>query len=102
MEKQLEGLRYALKGRQTSVTAYLKVKAGSIYVGTSGWSYKSWAREFYPADLSPGKHLRFYVTRFPTVEINRTFYRLPTEKALDEWKRAAPEGFLYSLTGSRA
>lgn len=78
------------------------VKAGRIYVGTSGWSYKSWAKEFYPADLSPGKQLTFYVTKFPTVEINRTFYRLPTEKALDEWKRAAPEGFLYSLKGSRA
>lgn len=78
------------------------MKTGSIYIGTSGWSYKSWAQAFYPADLSPSKHLTFYATKFPTVEINRTFYRLPTQKALGEWKCTAPGGFLYSVKGSRA
>ena len=62
------------------------MKAGRIYIGTSGWSYKSWAETFYPADLSLGKQLTFYATKFPTVEVNRTFYRLPTEKALSDWK----------------
>jgi uncharacterized protein YecE (DUF72 family) len=78
------------------------MKAGRIYIGTSGWSYKSWAETFYPADLSLGKQLTFYATKFPTVEVNRTFYRLPTEKALSDWKETAPAGFLYSLKGSRA
>ena len=78
------------------------MKAGHIYIGTSGWSYKSWAEAFYPADLPPGKQLTYYTTKFPTVEVNRTFYSLPTEKALCDWKRTAPAGFLYSLKGSRA
>jgi uncharacterized protein YecE (DUF72 family) len=78
------------------------MKAGHIYIGTSGWSYKSWAEAFYPADLPPGKQLRYYTTKFPTVEVNRTFYSLPTEKAFCDWKRTAPAGFLYSLKGSRA
>jgi uncharacterized protein YecE (DUF72 family) len=63
------------------------MKAGGIYIGTSGWSYKSWAENFYPADLPASRHLKFYTTRFPTVEINRTFYRLPTQKAFDDWNR---------------
>ena len=78
------------------------MKLAPIYIGTSGWSYKSWTHTFYPPDLPPRKQLSFYATKFPTVEINRTFYRLPTEKAFDEWKRTAPAGFLYSLKGSRA
>src|ERR1700719_3301071 len=78
------------------------MKAGHIYIGTSGWSYKSWAEAFYPAGLPPGKQLAYYTTKFPTVEVNRTFYRLPTEKAFCDWKRTAPAGFLYSLKGSRA
>jgi uncharacterized protein YecE (DUF72 family) len=75
---------------------------GSIYIGTSGWSYKSWAGNFYPSDLSASRQLEFYTTRFPTVEINRTFYRLPTEKTFEEWNRKASPGFLYSIKGSRA
>ena len=78
------------------------MKDGGIYIGTSGWSYKSWAGNFYPSDLPASKQLKFYMTRFPTVEINRTFYRLPTEKAFDDWNREASAGFLYSIKGSRA
>ena len=76
------------------------MKPGTIYIGTSGWSFKWGAYTFYPSDLPPSKQLAFYATKFPTVEINRTFYRLPTQRAFDEWKRAAPAGFLYSLKGS--
>jgi uncharacterized protein YecE (DUF72 family) len=80
----------------------VSMKPGAIYIGTSGWSYKSWAQTFYPSHLPPSKQLTFYATKFPTVEINRTFYRLPTQRAFDEWKCTAPAGFLYSLKGSRA
>ena len=78
------------------------MKPKGIYIGTSGWSYKSWATSFYPADLPAGKQLDFYATKFPTVEINNTFYRLPTVKAFEAWNRRAPSGFLYSVKGSRA
>ena len=78
------------------------MKAGGIYIGTSGWSYKSWAENFYPPDLPTNRQLQFYTTRFSTVEINRTFYRLPTREAFEDWNRNAPPGFLYSIKGSRA
>lgn len=78
------------------------MKTDGIYIGTSGWSYKSWAESFYPSGLSAGQRLNFYATKFPTVEINNTFYRLPTQKAFDVWNRQAPPRFLYSIKGSRA
>jgi len=53
------------------------MKVGWIYIGTSGWSYKDWGGSFYPADVPPSRRLQFYATRFPTVEVNGTFYRLP-------------------------
>jgi uncharacterized protein YecE (DUF72 family) len=78
------------------------MKIGGIYIGTSGWSYKSWAENFYPPELPVSQQLTFYATKFPTVEINRTFYRLPSQKAFQNWNREAPPGFLYSIKGSRA
>jgi uncharacterized protein YecE (DUF72 family) len=78
------------------------MKAGHVYIGTSGWSYKSWGKSFYPAGVPPGRQLQFYATRFPTVEINGTFYRLPTQKTFVTWEREAPSDFLYSIKGSRA
>ncbi len=78
------------------------MKATGIYIGTSGWSYKSWAETFYPPDLPANQQLRFYTKRFPTVEINNTFYRLPSQKAFGGWNEKAPPGFLYSVKGSRA
>jgi uncharacterized protein YecE (DUF72 family) len=78
------------------------MKIGGVYIGTSGWSYKGWAKTFYPPDLPASRQLAYYATKFSTVEINRTFYRLPTQKTFDEWSAAAPENFLYSIKGSRA
>jgi uncharacterized protein YecE (DUF72 family) len=78
------------------------MKADGIYIGTSGWSYKSWAENFYPSDLPASRQFTFYSTKFPTVEINGTFYRLPTQKTFQDWNRQAPRGFLYSVKGSRA
>ncbi len=74
---------------------------GHIYIGTSGWSYKSWEKTFYPADVPVARHFQFYATQFPTVEINLTFYRLPSEKMVEGWARKAPPGFVYAVKGSR-
>ena len=63
--------------------------AGRIYVGTSGWVYKSWARDFYPPGVTSSRLLSFYASRFPTVEINASFYRLPSLAAFDEWRAGA-------------
>ena len=59
---------------------------GSIRVGTSGWIYKHWRGLFYPADLPPRLWLRHYTDHFDTVEINNSFYRLPSDKAFDFWR----------------
>ncbi len=74
---------------------------GRVYIGTSGWSYKSWEKTFYPPDVSVSRHFAFYVTQFPTVEINLTFYRLPAPKMVEGWRDKAPEGFVYAVKGSR-
>jgi len=78
------------------------VTSGKIYIGTSGWVYKDWASHFYPKEIPKKRHLEFYATQFPTVEINATFYRLPAEKVFQNWSEAAPPEFIYAVKGSRA
>ncbi|MDB6016732.1 MAG: hypothetical protein JWR19_1221 [Pedosphaera sp.] len=72
-----------------------------IHIGTSGWSYKSWEKTFYPADIPRRWHFEFYATQFPTVEINLTFYRLPSPDTVRGWRDRAPNGFQYAVKGSR-
>lgn len=72
-----------------------------VYIGTSGWSYKSWEKSFYPAKLRATQHFEFYATQFPTVEINLTFYRLPLDSTVQGWCEKAPQGFVYAVKGSR-
>lgn len=57
---------------------------GLIHIGTSGWSYKEWANDFYHG-LKPKEHFQFYATQFSTVEINASFYRLPDLKTVHGW-----------------
>ena len=75
---------------------------GRVLVGTSGWTYKSWAETFYPPEIRPAGHLAYYASQFPTVEINATFYRLPTEAAIAAWRKNAPEGFVFAVKAPRA
>jgi uncharacterized protein YecE (DUF72 family) len=72
-----------------------------LYVGTSGWIYKGWAGSFYPPGLNGPDKFAFYASQFGTVEINNTFYRLPTENAVRAWHDQAPDGFIYAVKGSR-
>src|SRR4029078_3736090 len=74
---------------------------GAIRVGTSGWIYKHWRGLFSPADLPPRLWLRYYSDHFDTVEINNSFYRLPSDKAFDSWREQAPSSLLYAVKGSR-
>jgi uncharacterized protein YecE (DUF72 family) len=71
-----------------------------VYIGTSGWVYKEWANDFYHG-LKPKEHFPFYATQFPTVEINATFYRLPTLSMVHGWREKAPAGFVFAVKGSR-
>ena len=68
-----------------------------IHVGTSGYNYTEWRGTFYPADLKTKDMFAFYSGRFRTVEINYTFYRMPTAKTTAAWLAQAPEGFTYAL-----
>ncbi len=61
-----------------------------IRIGTSGWEYDDWRGRFYPTDLSRDDQLRFYAERFDTVEVNATFYRMPTDKVVAGWAAAVP------------
>jgi uncharacterized protein YecE (DUF72 family) len=72
-----------------------------ILIGTSGYNYPEWKGSFYPADLSAAKMLPYYAARFGTVEINYTFYRMPTEKILAGWATQVPAGFRFTLKAPR-
>lgn len=73
---------------------------GAIHIGTSGWSYKEWADDFYHG-VKPAEHFQFYATQFSTVEINATFYRLPALKAVHGWHEKVPANFIFAVKGSR-
>jgi uncharacterized protein YecE (DUF72 family) len=72
-----------------------------IWVGTSGYNYPEWKGSFYPADLSAAKMLPYYAARFPTVEINYTFYRMPSAKLLAGWTAQVPKSFRFTLKAPR-
>jgi uncharacterized protein YecE (DUF72 family) len=67
------------------------------YVGTSGYSYKEWKGIFYPEKMSPKDMLRFYSERFGAVEINNTFYHMPTESVLTSWASQVPDDFIFAF-----
>ena len=68
-----------------------------IWIGTSGYNYPEWRGTFYPEKLAAAKMLPYYAERFPTVEINYTFYRTPNEKILEGWNAATTERFKLTL-----
>lgn len=69
----------------------------NLFVGTSGYSYKEWKGSFYPRDLPDKQMLRYYAERFSSVEINNTFYRMPSESVLTSWAGEVPETFSFVL-----
>jgi uncharacterized protein YecE (DUF72 family) len=75
---------------------------GEVRVGTSGWQYDDWrGGVVYPEGMGPKRWLGHYASRFPTVEVNATFYRLARESAVERWRDAVPPGFEFVLKGSR-
>ncbi|MCC7365822.1 MAG: DUF72 domain-containing protein [Dehalococcoidia bacterium] len=72
-----------------------------IRVGTSGWHYKHWRGDFYPAELPSRAWFEHYAEHFDTVELNNSFYRQPTPAAWDLWRAEAPPGFVFAVKGSR-
>jgi uncharacterized protein YecE (DUF72 family) len=72
-----------------------------IYIGTSGWSYRSWRGTFYDASESPSDYLEFYARHFATVEVNNTFYRLPEIKTIKSWRDTVPADFIFAIKASQ-
>jgi uncharacterized protein YecE (DUF72 family) len=73
----------------------------AIYVGTSGYNYPEWRGTFYPEKFPTTRMLAYYAERFETVEINYTFYRMPTEKLLAGWAEGTPASFSFTLKAPR-
>jgi uncharacterized protein YecE (DUF72 family) len=72
-----------------------------IWIGTSGYNYPEWKGSFYPAGLPAAKMLPYYAARFPTVEINYTFYRMPNEKLAAGWAAQTPSPYRLTLKAPR-
>ena len=72
-----------------------------LLAGTSGFAFKEWKGSFYPEDLKDDAMLGFYASKFPTVEINNTFYRLPKEHVLHDWAAQVPEPFTFAIKASQ-
>jgi uncharacterized protein YecE (DUF72 family) len=68
-----------------------------LNIGTSGWSYKGWAQNFYPDGLPASKQLEYLAQQFSTVELNSSFYRLPSKSSFERWQRIAPRGFHFAV-----
>ena len=73
----------------------------SLFIGTSGFYYPDWRGSFYPAKLPTRDYLPFYSTRFNSLEVNNTFYRLPLESTLSRWRDVTPKDFVFALKASR-
>jgi uncharacterized protein YecE (DUF72 family) len=75
--------------------------AENIFVGTSGWTYGDWVGRFYPEDLPAAERIVYYAQHFPAVELNASFYRLPTATMIQAWNRRLPSGFHMAVKGWR-
>src|SRR5256885_708689 len=74
---------------------------GQVRLGCSGWVYKHWKGVFYPEDLPQKRWFEFYAGEFDTVEINNSFYRLPSGDTFEKWRKQAPSGFCYAVKANR-
>jgi uncharacterized protein YecE (DUF72 family) len=72
-----------------------------VRIGCSGWNYRAWRGEVYPAGLPASRWLSHYATLFDTVEVNTTFYRLISRDAVARWVEQTPEDFMFAVKASR-
>jgi uncharacterized protein YecE (DUF72 family) len=70
--------------------------AAKVHIGTMGWSYNFWTSGFYPTDLAPENFLSEYAKHFDTVEVDNTFYRIPSKETVEKWRDQTPPNFLFS------
>jgi uncharacterized protein YecE (DUF72 family) len=75
--------------------------AKPVHIGCSGWNYRDWRGIFYPEKLPAKRWLEHYAEHFDTVEVNNTFYRLPSQSAVAGWVEHTPPGFVLAVKASR-
>ncbi|MEL7832432.1 DUF72 domain-containing protein [Fodinibius sp. Rm-B-1B1-1] len=72
-----------------------------LFIGTSGWSYKDWENSFYPDGLPQNDYLAYYSSQFDTVEVNATYYNVPSVSTVERWKGKTERDFQFSVKGHR-
>jgi len=72
-----------------------------LFIGTSGWAYPHWGKTFYPQTLTGKDKLRYYTNYFKTVEVNYSFYHLPSQKTFRNWAASVPDDFVFAIKASR-
>jgi len=72
-----------------------------IHIGTSGWHYKHWMGNFYPPEVKSKGFTDYYIRFFRTVEINNSFYKLPSFETFANWRAAVPDDFIFAVKASR-
>ncbi|MFN2302215.1 MAG: DUF72 domain-containing protein [Anaerolineales bacterium] len=76
-------------------------RAVKALIGTSGWQYPDFSDRFYPDKLEKSQQLGYYADQFPAVEVNNTFYQLPTQETIEKWLQSAPDDFIFAVKASR-
>jgi uncharacterized protein YecE (DUF72 family) len=74
---------------------------GQIHIGVGGWTFEPWRGVFYPEGLPHAKELEYASRQLTSIEINGTYYSLQTPETFRKWREATPEGFVFSVKGSR-
>ena len=85
----------------TGIADNMKMRRGQIHIGTSGWHYTHWIGTFYPPAAKQDEQFNFYQQNFNTVEINNSFYRLPSPEIFKGWRKQSAADFLFVVKASR-
>ena len=107
IEKMLESIEYFRNAPKVksapSLSSVPKAieSTGTLFGGTSGYSYPKWKGRFYPAKAKTDDLLLHYAKQLPSVEINNTFYRFPSEKVVEQWRSQTPDSFQFALKAHR-
>ena len=88
--------RLVYDGPRFVYTLGMSEQSHPILIGCSGWSYPDWEGAFYPEGMRAGEYLEYYADRFPIVEVDSTFYRVPTPSMVRGWRDRTPEDFQFA------
>src|SRR6185369_6680937 len=89
--------KYVILISRNHFVHFVLFRGMTLYVGTSGYSYKEWKGRFYPETIAPKDMLSYYASHLHAVELNNTFYRMPQPSMIESWKAQVPENFRFSV-----